>query len=197
MVLSLVKERHVAVIAGEVEIHCQLLLQLLCSVFKVTLEFGIKQLFHCRAQDLLINDSRMNQMKKSLYSLYKKQEGGGYVGLTSHSLSYRDVEGQVPYFPLCMQELHKILSSTKRLRHHARIRYTLFLKDIGLPVMENIALWENFYSKAHTGTSTGCSHSWEGCDRNRYTYGIKHLYGMEGGRTNYTSHSCSSLQVSF
>ncbi|XP_071549404.1 uncharacterized protein [Panulirus ornatus] len=91
------------------------------------------------------------------------------------------------------EELHKILSSTSRLRHHARIRYTLFLKDIGLPVMENLALWESFYSKAHRGT--GCSHSWEGCDRSRYTYGIRHLYGMEGGRTNYTSHSCSSLQA--
>ncbi|XP_071549405.1 uncharacterized protein [Panulirus ornatus] len=193
MVIPLVKERNVAVISGEVNIHCQLLSQLLSSVFTITLELGLRQLSHCETQDLVIDDARMNQVKKSLFRLYRKQQGGFNMVLTSHSLKCRDVENQVPYFPLCMQELHKILSSTSRLRHHARIRYTLFLKDIGLPVMENLALWESFYSKAHRGT--GCSHSWEGCDRSRYTYGIRHLYGMEGGRTNYTSHSCSSLQA--
>ncbi|KAG7164085.1 DNA primase large subunit-like 2 [Homarus americanus] len=194
VVESLVKERQVVVTAGDVEIHCHNLLQLLCCVFKATLEFGLKELSLSGAKNLIAIDARLRQVKKNLYRLYRKHQGGDYMVLSSNSLRSTDIESQVPNFPLCMQELHKILSSTGRLRHHARIRYTLYLKDIGLPVMENIAFWENFYSKPHKGHSGGCCHTWDGTDKNRYTYGIRHLYGIEGGRKNYTSHSCSALQ---
>ncbi|XP_053656083.2 uncharacterized protein [Cherax quadricarinatus] len=194
MVESLVKERSVAVNASEVVITCQTLLLLLYEIFKTTLEFGIKQLSLCGAEDL-VSDTRIRQVKKNIIRVFIKHQGGSHLILSSKRLCHTDIENEVPYFPLCMQELHKILSSTSRLRHHARIRYTLFLKDIGLPVMENIAFWENFYCKPHLGHSAGCCHTWEGNDRKRYTYGIRHLYGIEGGRKNYTSHSCTSLQA--
>ncbi|XP_045603399.1 uncharacterized protein [Procambarus clarkii] len=195
LVESLVKERYVVVNGGQAKIRCQILLQLLCSVFKSTLDFGIKQLSLCGANDIVVEDHRMNQVKKSLRRLFRKHQGSGCTVLSSSSLRHTDIENQVPYFPLCMQELHKILSSTGRLRHHARIRYTLFLKDIGLPVMENIAFWEDFYCKPKLGHGGGCCHSWEGSDKRRYTYGIRHLYGIEGSRRNYTSHSCTALQT--
>lgn len=192
---SLVKERYVVVNGGQAKIRCQILLQLLCSVFKSTLDFGNKQLSLCGANDIVVEDHRMNQVKKSLRRLFRKHQGSGCTVLSSSSLRHTDIENQVPNFLLCMQELHKILSSTGRLRHHARIRYTLFLKDIGLPVMENIAFWEDFYCKPKLGHGGGCCHSWEGSDKRRYTYGIRHLYGIEGSRRNYTSHSCTALQV--
>jgi DNA primase large subunit len=74
-----------------------------------------------------------------------------------------------------------------------QIQLTLFLKDVGLPVHHAIALWRGEYSRP-AGAGSRCSHSWQS-DGRRYTYSIRHLYGLEGGRRNYKSHCCQALQV--
>lgn len=193
MVPIMVKNRTVGISKGEAEIRCQDLLQLLCSVFQETLEFGIKQLSLYGGD--LFEDKRLSSVKKNLCKVYRRIQSNGMT-LQRQNLTHRDIEIEAPFFPLCMQQLHSILLRNNRLRHHERFKYTLFLKDVGLPLAENIRFWEDFYSKPHCTSTSGCTHSWAGNDRNRYMYSIKHLYGLEGGRKNYASHSCSSLQVS-
>ncbi|XP_070187199.1 uncharacterized protein [Littorina saxatilis] len=95
-------------------------------------------------------------------------------------------------YPLCMSILLRSLRQKHRLGHHARIQLTLFLKDLGLPVHHAIALWQREYSQP-PGTDCRCSHNWQ-TDGRRYTYSIRHLYGLEGARRNYRGHSCESLQ---
>ncbi|XP_042855776.1 DNA primase large subunit-like [Penaeus japonicus] len=192
MVPIMVKNRTVGISKGEAEIRCQDLLQLLCSVFQETLEFGIKQLSLYGGD--LFEDKRLSSVKKSLCKVYRRIQSNGMT-LQRQNLTHRDIEIEAPFFPLCMQQLHSILLRNNRLRHHERFKYTLFLKDVGLPLAENIRFWEDFYSKPHCTSTSGCTHSWAGNDRNRYMYSIKHLYGLEGGRKNYASHSCSSLQA--
>ncbi|KAK3876014.1 hypothetical protein Pcinc_019155 [Petrolisthes cinctipes] len=193
---NLVKGRHVIVTRGKAEVQCEHLMQLLCSVFRKTLEYGIRQLSESDEEESFFHDPRMVQVKKSLCKLFRRQyRGGGYhVSLAHRILRHQEIESQVQYFPLCMQSLHRTLVKNNRLRHHARFRYTLFLKDIGVPWQENVAFWEHYYSRPHSGAAAGCCHTWKGNDGHRYTYGIRHLYGMEGGKKNYTSHSCSALQ---
>ena len=74
-----------------------------------------------------------------------------------------------------------------------QIQLTLFLKDLGLPVHQAIALWRHEYSQP-CGAGSHCNHSWQE-DSRRYTYNIRHLYGLEGARRNYHGHCCESLQV--
>ncbi|XP_069108347.1 DNA primase large subunit-like [Argopecten irradians] len=97
-------------------------------------------------------------------------------------------------FPPCMSHVHNILSSRHRLQHNARIQYTLFLKEIGMPVHEALMFWRKEYSEP-VESSDGCCHRWQQ-DGRRYTYNIRHLYGLEGACINYRGHSCSTLQNS-
>ena len=72
----------------------------------------------------------------------------------------------------------------------------LFLKEVGLPVSHAVNFWQREYSQTACcpGDNAGCTHDWKR-DSRRYTYSIRHLYGLEGSRVNYRAHSCCSLQV--
>ena len=53
--------------------------------------------------------------------------------------------------------------------------------------------WKKEYSHSPTNNN-GCCHNWAENEK-RYTYNIRHLYGLEGSRINYRGHSCKALQV--
>ncbi|XP_068201586.1 uncharacterized protein [Palaemon carinicauda] len=197
MVSSLVRDRLVVVHGGQVDIPCHFLIQFLCSVFSAVLKHGIEELSSQRLDyEMSLSDQRIRAITQSLRHLFMSKCGGNHKLKIPYNITHKDVENESKFFPLCMQQLHKTLSRTNRLRHHARLRYTLFLKDIGLPVDENITFWEHFYSKSCKSSETGCNHSWLDNGGNRYKYSVRHVYGLEGGRINYTSHSCHALQVS-
>ena len=73
-----------------------------------------------------------------------------------------------------------------------QIRYTLFLKDIGVSLEDAISFWEHYYSQPAKTDADGPR--WRR-DGRRYVYSVRHLYGLEGARRNYASHSCTSIQV--
>ncbi|KAK7506673.1 hypothetical protein BaRGS_00002148 [Batillaria attramentaria] len=124
--------------------------------------------------------------------LYRSRAPGGNSGYSMHHLSLEEVDTMVTSYPLCMASLLRTLRQKHRLGHHARIQLTLFLKEMGLPVHHALALWQGEYSQP-PGSGSRCSHSWQK-DGRRYTYSIRHLYGLEGARRNYRAHCCQSLQ---
>lgn len=63
----------------------------------------------------------------------------------------------------------------------------MFLKDAGLSVEDNIAFWQNEYSKPHEGSI--CCHNWKQKE-SRYTYQIKHIYGLVGDTTVKYCRTC-------
>ncbi|XP_064109077.1 LOW QUALITY PROTEIN: uncharacterized protein LOC135217266 [Macrobrachium nipponense] len=196
MVASLVKDRLVIVQGGKVDIPCKFLIQFLCSVFSALLTHGIEELSSQSIDyEMALCDQRISQISQSLRNLFMSKYGGNCKLKIPIHITHRDIENESKFFPLCMQQLHQMLIKTNRLRHHARLRYTLFLKDIGLPVDENITMWEHYYSKPYKGSGTSCNHSWLGGGGNRYKYSVRHVYGLEGGRINYSSHSCHALQA--
>lgn len=95
-------------------------------------------------------------------------------------------------FPPCMINLHRSLRNKHRLSHNQRFSYSLFLKDIGMPVEEAITFWKTEYQQAPSGNHN-CCHNWQN-DEKKFVYGIRHLYGLEGGKKNYSSRSCSHFQ---
>ncbi len=95
-------------------------------------------------------------------------------------------------FPPCFSALQARLKVEARLQHSARIAYTLFLKEIGLPHEEAISFWTHHYSRRPTSGSA-CCHEWQ-TDRRRFEYSIGHLYGLRGARTDYSAHSCATIR---
>ncbi|XP_053605317.1 uncharacterized protein LOC128672295 [Plodia interpunctella] len=103
-----------------------------------------------------------------------------------------DVDSVSASFPPCMLNLHRYLRNKHRLSHTQRFYYSLFLKDIGLNVNEAVDFWRAEYRQAPNGKHS-CCHNWEK-DEKKYLYGIRHMYGLEGGRKNYTSYNCKQIQ---
>ncbi|CAG0894978.1 unnamed protein product [Cyprideis torosa] len=86
-------------------------------------------------------------------------------------------------FPLCMRFMHRSLRETHHLKHMGRMQYGLFLKWIGVPLEESIELFKEEFGKVRDPTKF---------DRT-YGYSIRHNYGKEGKRVNYSAYNCESI----
>ena len=77
--------------------------------------------------------------------------------------------------PLCMEHLHDEMRQDKHTRHGGRMQYGLFLKGMGLSLEQALIFWQTAFSKFPPEQFN-----------KMYSYNIRHMYGMEGKRTDYT-----------
>lgn len=87
---------------------------------------------------------------------------------------------------MCMKNLHNKLRENHHLKHMGRMQYGLFLKGIGLSLEDALAFWRSEFSRV-VGVDK--------FDKN-YAYNIRHNYGKEGRRTDYTPYSCIKIIMS-
>ncbi|KAK6166586.1 hypothetical protein SNE40_023241 [Patella caerulea] len=187
-VLPLVAKRQVFLKDGMAMVPFLKLLDFLREIFSSLLTAGIKKA-GCQSN----TDVRIEILSRQIMKRFKNQVHGFSSSLNyKMTLLHNEVDNSVKSFPPCMIHLHSVLRERHRLSHHARIQYSLFLKEMGLPVHEAIVFWRSEYSKsAPPGVDWG--HNWK-AEGERYIYNIRHLYGLEGSRKNYRGHCCHSIQ---
>jgi DNA primase large subunit len=86
-------------------------------------------------------------------------------------------------FPLCMYMIQKHINEYSHLMHTGRLQYTLFLKGTGLPVEETLKFFKKKYEKKTPSDKFD----------KQYAYNIRHSYGLEGKRSDYTPYSCNKI----
>lgn len=89
--------------------------------------------------------------------------------------------------PLCMRVAHDALRREHKLKHWGRVQYGLFLKAAGLPMEEQLKFFEAEFTKVMTHEQFNKEHA----------YGVRHRYGKEGKRTDYTPYGCFKIIMDF
>ncbi|KAF9963334.1 hypothetical protein BGZ65_004285 [Modicella reniformis] len=91
----------------------------------------------------------------------------------------QDVDSLKVHMPPCMEHLHNEMRREKHLKHWGRMQYGLFLKGIGLSLEQALIFWQMAFEKLTPDQFN-----------KQYAYNVRHSYGMEGKRTDYTPYSC-------
>ncbi|XP_078432555.1 DNA primase, large subunit family [Wolffia australiana] len=102
----------------------------------------------------------------------------------SAELSLKDIDSVAhTSFPLCMRHLFDKLREDHHLKNGGRMQLGLFLKGAGLSLDDALAFWRAEFSQK-VGQ--------ERFDK-EYAYHVRHSFGKEGKRTDYTPFSCQRV----
>ncbi|NWV81013.1 PRI2 primase, partial [Dasyornis broadbenti] len=132
------------------------------------------------------SDERLQPLLKHLSHSYV---GPDYsVQKNTGKISLEQIDAlSVKSFPLCMRQLHRTLRDSHHLRHGGRMQYGLFLKGIGLTLEQALEFWKKEFIRGKVDADK--------FDKG-YAYSIRHNYGKEGKRTDYTPYSCMKIIMS-
>ncbi|BGP57003.1 hypothetical protein JCM8202_004562 [Rhodotorula sphaerocarpa] len=183
-VTDLVAQRKVFLRHGKAYVHSGQEYSLVAAEFSSRLTRGLE--LTAKALPRLDEDTRLIPILSHLSM-------GFTAGITSDYTFTTNADGEaitaemvpelaVQSFPLCMRQLQDTLKSSKHLKHEGRQQYGLFLKGIGLSIEEALAFWRKSFS-AITDDKFN----------KEYRYNIRHQFGLEGSRKNYTPKSCTAI----
>ncbi|XP_071823307.1 uncharacterized protein [Apostichopus japonicus] len=199
LALSLIASRQILVTKGLAQVPFSKLHVILSYLFRSVLCKGLEKAGTISSTSLY-NEKRTSDLLHNLRIfcqrlLGKTQTAALFTGQET-AITCDEIKQEAYLFPPCMYYPYRVLLQRHRLRHHSRIQFTLFLKEVGLPMTEALTFWKHEYSLPEvdkSGKEINGEHSWQK-DRKRYTYNIRHLYGLEGSKIDYKAHSCKFLQ---
>lgn len=183
LIPDLVESKSVDLAKGLATVYCSQWKEVLQSLFQTFISYEMKN----QSTELFLADPRLSAISQKLQLIFHTK------GYSCGRITAYNIDDEVCNFPPCMQNLHLELRRKHRLSHNARFCYTLFLKECGMSLDDAIIYWKTEYSKPHSCTSV-CVHDWQ-TDAKKFTYSIRHMYGIEGGRKNYKTPNCRSICV--
>lgn len=179
---GLVRARRAYMLGGQAWIRKDTLDQLVFNKFRARMGEALANAVVLFAKFKAAETNRLTPLLKSIHDPRRgASKMGSYQG-PEGVLSMAGVEATKDSFPLCMRQLYGALKSKHHLTHGGRRQLQLYLKGIGLPLDQALVLWKTEFTKSPECTA-------EKFEKD-YAYGIRHAYGKEGKRVNYTPHGC-------
>lgn len=179
-VLDLVARRSVFLRAGFAYVPQTQQEVLVCNQFREHLAQALEST--ARALPRMEEDDRLVPILNSVSKQYMSKSSYENNGTPVDHITAGDVDGLASHFPLCMKYLHTRLREDAHLKHMGRMQFGLFLKGLGLKLEEALVYWRKAF-RAMTDDQF----------QKGYAYNIRHNYGTEGKRTNYTPYSCMKI----
>lgn len=182
-VLDLVRNRKVYLSSGFAYIPSPDLVSVLMSLFRANLSHALTLTFRHLA--VVEQDERIYPLLRGLHHSYTGEE---YLAKKDgDDIQVEDLDKlSRSSFPLCMRRLHEKLREAHHLKYGGRMQYGLFLKGIGLSLENAMKFWREEFVKAMDADKF----------EKQYAYNIRHNYGKEGKRVNYTPYSCTKIIMS-
>ncbi|XP_069000175.1 DNA primase large subunit [Embiotoca jacksoni] len=182
--LDLVRTRRVYLKAGYVYIPHQDIVTIALNDFRTKLSKALA--LTARSLPAVHSDERLQPLLNHLSHAYMGQDYSIQKNVGKISLEQIDpLSGKS--FPLCMRQLHQALRENHHLRHGGRMQYGLFLKGIGLSLEQALQFWRAEFIRGKVDADK--------FDK-AYAYSIRHMFGKEGKRTDYTPYSCMKVILS-
>ncbi|XP_070697326.1 DNA primase large subunit [Pempheris klunzingeri] len=182
--LDLVRMRKVYLKAGYAYIPHQDIVTIVLNDFRTRLSKALA--LTARSLPAVQSDERLQPLLNHLSHAYVGQDYSIQKNVGKISLDQIDsLSGKS--FPLCMRQLHQSLRENHHLRHGGRMQYGLFLKGIGLSLEQALQFWRLEFIRGKVDADK--------FDK-AYAYSIRHMFGKEGKRTDYTPYSCMKVILS-
>jgi DNA primase large subunit len=178
--LAMVRSRRVLVRSGYAYVPRDKLVDLVGGQFRTRLS---KSMTVANARlAVVLRDARIapllrNLSRQNLNADFKKKDDS--AGISPKDLDMLSKRSM----PLCMSHLHSTLTTAHHLKHHGRMQYGLFLKGAGIGLDDALQYWQSQFTKIMSADDF----------RKKYTYNIRHNYGKEGKRADYTPYSCMKI----
>ncbi|XP_063047938.1 DNA primase large subunit [Engraulis encrasicolus] len=182
--LDLVRSRKVFLKGGYAYIPHQDIISIVLNDFRTRLSKALA--LTARSLPAVQSDERLQPLLNHLSHAYVGQDYSIQKNIGKISLEQIDPLS-AKSFPLCMRQLHRALRESHHLRHGGRMQYGLFLKGIGLTLEQALQFWRSEFVKGKVDADK--------FDK-QYSYNVRHMFGKEGKRTDYTPYSCMKVILS-
>ena len=182
---DLIATRQCFVKAGFAYVPMRRIVTIITSKFRIALSKSLAQasrVFASVIQDFTPVAPLLNSINSQYTGKEYNNDSHGTMG-GDYELTAQNIDQYSKSMPLCMQTLHKGLTDDHKLKHHGRLQYGLFLKGAGMSMEESLVFFQREFTKIMTSEKF----------QKEYTYNIRHMYGKEGKRTNYTPYSCTKI----
>ncbi|XP_065670790.1 DNA primase large subunit isoform X2 [Hydra vulgaris] len=184
-VLDLVRSRKVFICKGFAYVPQQELVSIIIGIYRTQLSLALA--ITARKLPYLEEDTRLLPILKNLSNTYVGESFDAKKTSDGEKLELATIdESSKISFPLCMRNLHEGLRKEHHLKHNGRLQLGLFVKAAGLTLDEALQYWRTEFTK---------NMDVEKFDK-QYAYNIRHSYGKEGKRANYTPYSCLKIITS-
>uniref|UniRef100_A0A8D9E500 DNA primase large subunit n=1 Tax=Cacopsylla melanoneura TaxID=428564 RepID=A0A8D9E500_9HEMI len=180
-VFDLISRRRIFLHKGFGYITSQDIISVIATQYR---SFMSKQLMLCsNLYSRIIEDERLKAILGNLNTVYTGKNytvGSG----NAHEIDIKQL-GNIARraFPPCMLSLYSTLTTQHHLKHFGRLQLVLFLKGIGVKMEDALFLYRSEFTKKMDPDKFDKEHS----------YNIRHSYGKEGKRTNYTPYACMKI----
>jgi len=139
-----------------------------------------------RALPAVLTDERLGPLLGNMSMAHLGPDWGGAGSAVGDSERLRPAEVESAArasFPLCMQTMTVHVQKEHHLKHWGRLQLGLFLKGCGMSVEEALHWWQSEFTQRMSGEEFV----------KKYAYNIRHMYGKEGKRTEYTPYACMKI----